>query len=106
MSLNVIDNSITSGTGTFTWTGSSAPAGFGQPLTKSGFMHLWVIDDNANTTTVRHNGNIVSENTKNGGSGYGRRHHDFVAFNAGDTVQWITSLRSGAGVNITQVLFN
>ncbi|HDH7442938.1 TPA: phage tail protein, partial [Escherichia coli] len=76
MSLNVIDNSITSGTGTFTWTGSSAPAGFGQPLTKSGFMHLWVIDDNANTTTVRHNGNIVSENTKNGGSGYGRRHHD------------------------------
>lgn len=74
-----------------TWTGASSPIGGLPALTGPGIFHSWLIDDSANTTNVYRNGQNVSANTKNGGAGYGRRHHDFAMFLPGDTIQMTVS---------------
>lgn len=78
----------------FVWGGGT----FTYNATRNGMFMAWIVDDQSRNTTLQLNTFIVSKNTKDGGGGYGRRHHDICAFRAGDTIQYTTS--GGAG-NVT-----
>jgi hypothetical protein len=90
-----------------TWNGSSSPFGSGLPaLTKAGVLHMYVWDDGSRTTQVNLNGSRVSYNTKGGGAGYGRIHHDTVMFNAGDTVDWIVTNSGLSPIGAAMILLS
>lgn len=71
---------------TATWNASSSPNGNLPVINRPGIFHSWNVDDEANNTNLYVNGWHVSMNSKNGGSGYGRRHHDIAFFLPGDQI--------------------
>lgn len=88
-----------------TWNGTSSPAGSGlPPLTKAGVLHLYVWDDGSRNTQVNLNGIRVSYNTKGGGAGYGRIHHDTVMFNANDQVDWFLTSSGLSPIGAAMIL--
>lgn len=88
-----------------TWNATSSPAGSGLPaLTKAGVLHMYVWDDGSRNTQVNLNGIRVSYNTKGGGAGYGRIHHDTVMFNAGDQVDWILTSSGLSPIGAAMIL--
>jgi hypothetical protein len=88
------------GSGTFTQTTHTTPGTFTQVQPQRGFVHVYVGDGNPTTiSSLSVNGNQVSQNTKSGGSGYGRRHNDSAMFFAGDTITYTYS--GGGGGNAT-----
>jgi hypothetical protein len=69
---------------------------------KQGVCHTWVVDDQSRNTNMQVNHVIVSRNTKDGGGGYGRRHHDTAAFLPGDEIQYTAN----PGTAVTMQLCN
>lgn len=64
--------------------------GFSRTVGARCHIHIWEVDDyvGSHHTALYINGSMVSENSKNGGGGYGRRHHDHGICYPGDTFTW------------------
>jgi len=77
--------------GTITWNASSSAGGLPNTSQGRGFFHCWFIDDQSRTSNLYLNGQNVSSNHKDGGAGYGRRHHDITMFAQNDTIQLVVS---------------
>jgi hypothetical protein len=98
--INVIGKQGGGSNGTTTVT--TIPNSFSQTITTRCHIHIWLGDGSPNNTTALYkNGVIVSRNTKGGGSGYGRIHHDHCLFFPGDVMQYVTT--GGVGSPITMV---
>jgi hypothetical protein len=102
--LNVIGKQGGGSTGTTTI--QTITSSFSQTIAARCHIHIWVSDGNPNNTTALYkNGNIVSRNSKGGGSGYGRVHHDHCLFFPGETMQYITSGSVGSPITMVTDTF-
>jgi hypothetical protein len=80
------------GGGTGTTTIADIPASYSQTITSRCHIQIWVGDGNPNNTTKLYkNGQLISMNSKYGGAGYGRYHHDHGLFFPGDSLQYTAS---------------
>lgn len=77
-----------------TTTAQAISSGYTQAITQRCHCHVFVGDGSPNNTTTltkANSGTVVSRNSKGGGSGYGRYHHDHGIFFPGDTLLWQTT---------------
>lgn len=94
------------GGGNGTTTVQTISNSFSQTITERCHIHIWVGDGSPNNSTALYkNSVIVSRNSKGGGSGYGRVHHDHCLFFPGDVMQYIATGSVGSPITMVTDTF-